>query len=184
MEIGGDAPVIDAAWIGFVDLRLTPDKANALPEVSVLPSLATALVRLNAPDSSFLTAKCDVWPIQPVDPFEFDAPPESALHALACYIDMVPRDAQSWTDHHVAANWCKQLCANLRGSGLCCCRADLVLRRAIGRLGQEPIGLSAYVSACGPTAGDAKAQLEAALAIFVGTVEFARGLSVEHSKLQ
>lgn len=184
IEIGGDAPVIDVSWIGFVDLRLMPDKANTLPEVLFLPSLASALVRLNAPASSFLSAKCDVWAIESVDPFEFDAPLQSAVHGLACYIDLAPFDSQNWIDPTVVGDWCKQLCLNLRASGLCCCRADLIVRRAIAKLGQESIGLSAYVSACGPTVDATKAQLAAALAVFVGAVESAGPLDASRSKIQ
>ena len=32
IEIGGDAPVIEAHWFGFVDLRIEPSRANELPE--------------------------------------------------------------------------------------------------------------------------------------------------------
>ena len=32
MEIGGSAPVIDAFWAGFEDLRRSPERAGALPE--------------------------------------------------------------------------------------------------------------------------------------------------------
>ena len=39
MEIGGSAPVIDAFWAGFEDLRRSPEMAGALPETKKLSGL-------------------------------------------------------------------------------------------------------------------------------------------------
>ena len=33
-EVGGDAPVIEACWEGFIDLRKTPERARQLPEAA------------------------------------------------------------------------------------------------------------------------------------------------------
>src|SRR4051812_38986462 len=46
-EIGGDAPVIEANWKGFVDLCAHPERVSELTECGELPALAEALVRLN-----------------------------------------------------------------------------------------------------------------------------------------
>jgi hypothetical protein len=43
-----EAPIIDACWPGFVDLRRNPERAWDLPEARQLPALAEALARLNA----------------------------------------------------------------------------------------------------------------------------------------
>ena len=40
VEIGGDAPVIDACWEGFVDLRRAPERAGAVAGSAELPALA------------------------------------------------------------------------------------------------------------------------------------------------
>jgi hypothetical protein len=166
IEIGGDAPVIDACWPGFVDLRMAPDKAFQLTEVIELSALGSALATLNAPDSPFLTVKCDVWPVEtinPIDPIEFDAPPESAVHALACYIDLVQRDASLWTAPQAAIHWCKKICSALQTSSLHCSRIDLVIRSVVSAADQSSIGVTAYVAACGPTTETARAQLALAL---------------------
>ena len=107
VEIGGDAPVIDACWDGFVDLRLDPrtdssplpdtylKRAQGLAESANLPGLSEALVQLNGLHSPAWTSKCDVWPIldtADIDADELDAPQEDATFAWACYIDLVPHN--------------------------------------------------------------------------------------------
>ena len=103
VEIGGGAPIIDACWDGFVDLRFDPrtrlgaflKQAQDLPESANLPTLAEALVRLNSPRSPVWTSKCDVWPVldaADIDADELDAPQEDAIVAWACYIDLVPHN--------------------------------------------------------------------------------------------
>jgi len=166
IEIGGDAPTIDIAWHGLVDLRRAPEAINTLPEVALLPCLAPALVRLNAPESALYTVKCDVWQVDAIDPFEFDAEPECATRSFACYIDLLPRNPQDWPDHETAGAWCKRICAALRSAPLRCCRSDLVVRRAIPAAMEPATGVTAYLAACGPDEASAKAQLEAALVAF------------------
>jgi hypothetical protein len=184
IEIGGESPVIDAGWSGFVDLRVAPEKACRLPEVLQLPELGAALARLNAVSSPYFTAKCDVWRLESIDPLEFDADFESTGSALACYLDLLPCDPLSWTETAGPTAWCKLLCVNLRASGLRCSRADLILRSATGNTGQSVYGVTAYVAACGSTEEAAKTQLVAALAVFVDAVESVGSRDVEGSKLQ
>jgi hypothetical protein len=184
IEIGGDAPVIDASWPGFMDLRNRPGRAAALPEVRLLPQLAPALVHLNTPHSPFFTAKCDVWPLDQIDPLEFEASSESSSFALACYIDMVPRDPELWPRHEQAIAWCEGLCARLHVATLPNCRADLILRRAIVAPDRHTYGLTAYLSACGARAEAAHTQLAAALAAFVDAVASADPPTEGDSKLQ
>jgi hypothetical protein len=184
IEIGGESPVIDSGWAGFVDLRVAPEKASQLPELQQLPELGAALLRLNAVASPFFTAKCDVWRLESIDPLEFDADFESTAHALACYLDLLPCDPLSWTETAGPTAWCKQLCMNLRASGPRCSRADLILRSATGSAGQSAYGVTAYVAACGSTEKAAKMKLAAALAVFVDAVETVGSHSAESSKLQ
>src|SRR5208337_4431139 len=91
-EVGGNAPVIETHWPGFVDLRQNPERARQLPEAAQLPGLAEVLAKLNAVDSPVWTSKCDVWPhLEPdeFDPDELDAPP-GCSYAMGCYIDLLP----------------------------------------------------------------------------------------------
>jgi hypothetical protein len=176
-EIGGDAPVIDACWTGFVNLRRTaqsgPDLrelVRSLPETAQLPGLALALERLNSDHSPVWTSKCDFWPaLQPgdFDADELDAPACSFTHAAGCYIDLLPKNDQRWTDPHMAAAVCKNWCALLKPLPLRCCRVDLIIRRALIVPYLADTGITAYFTACGPASAEASQTLEAALAAFV-----------------
>ncbi|MGO9433053.1 MAG: hypothetical protein ACLP00_02025 [Terracidiphilus sp.] len=184
IEIGGDAPVIDAYWPGFVDLRRAPEKVCDLPEVLLVPALARALVRLNASESPLFTVKCDVWPVTEIDPFEFDATPESAVHGIGVYIDLLSRDPELWLDCDVWIAWCKRLCAVLQATPLRCCRADIVIRRAIRMPDVNEIGITAYFAACGSTVETARAQLESLLAVFADSMAIPLSRGAAQSKLQ
>jgi hypothetical protein len=170
-EVGGDAPVIEALWTGFVDLRQHPERVRELPEAAGFPALAAALKALNAPGSPVWTSKCDVWQIvepELVDPGELDAEPASATHATSCYIDLLPRNEQQWSLPALAVDWCKEICAHLRPIPLSCCRADLIIRRSFIAPDLSNLGVTAYVTACGASAAEASGVLDAALAAFAG----------------
>ncbi len=185
IEVGGESPVIEAQGPGFVDLRLHPERASQLPEAAGLPALADALEVLNAATSPIWTSKCDVWSIlDPAgfEPDELDAPPGFAAHAIAAYLDVLPRNQSKWDLPATAVADCKHLCSLLRAVPLCCCRVDLVVRQAA--LDPAPadaaslsFGITAYFTACGPSCAEATRTLQAAL------VEFAHVLS-EQSKLE
>ena len=170
IEIGGNAPSIEIAWRGLVDLTRASEEVNLLPEVFLLPCLGPVLLRLNAVGSPLFSVKCDVWPIDEIDPLEFDAETQAATRGFACYIDLLPRDPLDWSEHEIARAWCKQLCATLHATSLRHCRVDLVVRLAIAATIQSTIGVTAYLAACGPTEDSAKAQLGLALAAFVDAV--------------
>lgn len=173
VEIGPGAPMVDGCWAGFLDLRLTPALAHTLPEVVDLPALADALARLNRNPSPVWTSKCDVWVLpdsDPVDPYELDADPSQAHHAIACYIDLLPRIPGQWTEPETAISWCTDICKRLKATSSRNCRADLVIRRAAITETSASIGITAYLTACGPTPEVAKGTLQNALANFGDTV--------------
>jgi hypothetical protein len=168
-EIAPDAPVIDGAWSGYVDLRMHPEQAPGLAEAGALPALAEALSHLNAADSPVWTAKCDVWEPEEFDPDELDALPEDRAKALACYIDLLPW-AELWPTMDTIADWCHRMCATVRARPLRRCRADLVIRRSFLREDQTGLGITAYVTGCGAASSSAREALSAALALFVDAV--------------
>ena len=181
IEIGGGAPVIEANWPGFVDLRPHPERAALLPEAAELPALAEALFMLNAVPSPVWTSKCDLWPVLNVSELnadELDAPPGCATDAFACYIDLLPRAAYPWPTHIDTVEFCKRARSLLRGIALRCCRVDFFIRHAV--ITAEPHsptlmdrGITAYITACGPSEADAITTLQAAL------LAFARVLSTQ-----
>jgi hypothetical protein len=177
IEIGGGAPVIEAHWPGFVDLRVAPERARELAETDQLPGLADALALMNGTGSSMWTSKCDVFIPEEFDQDELDAPAESGLNALACYIDLLPRSDGRWRKSDKAVDGCRRICSLLHGISLRGCRVDLVIRRAllaakgIGLKAEEvDLGVTAYVTACGASSGDAASLLERALAEFAEVI--------------
>jgi hypothetical protein len=168
-EVGGDAPVIDAHWDGFFDLRATPERVCDLPETAKLPGLAAALLKLNSRSSKVWTSKCDFWAnLEPeeFDADELDAPGGEAAHAAACYVDLLPEDNVAWSVPHLAEAACKQVCGLLGSVPLRCCRADLIVRRAAIAPGRLGLGVTAYLTACGVTPAEAARTLEKALDAF------------------
>jgi hypothetical protein len=179
-EVGGDAPVIDALWPGFVDLRWTPQsvrdlraRVRSLPETIQLPELASTLEMLNAEKSPVWTSKCDFWPTLRADEFdsdELDAPVENFAHASGCYIDLLPKGGLQWTTPQIAAASCSQWCIHMHAIALRSCRADLVVRRSLIAPDQMGFGVTAYITACGSTTEKAMQTLEEALAAFAGVL--------------
>lgn len=180
VEIGGDGPVIEACWAGFIDLRKAPERAAELDEVKSFSPLGQALIALNAPGSAVWSAKCDAW-LQleegAWDADELDAAHDEALCAAACYIDLLASDpAKALDEAHARA-----IVRQLRSQTLTCCRVDLIVRRAwMGATlpdsasaqtsDSAPLpfstGLTAYLTACGANEPAAQARLSECLQLF------------------
>jgi hypothetical protein len=177
IEVGRGAPVIEAYWPGFVDLRVAPERARGLAEASQLQGLADALILINTKDSLMWTSKCDVFVPEDFDKDELDAPADSGAHALACYIDLIPRSDGRWLETDTAVDVCRRICASLHGIPLRACRVDLIIRSAsLARVGTDlavdgmELGATAYVTACGASSGDANSSLQRALAEFAEVI--------------
>ena len=166
-EIGPSTPVIDAQWAGFVDLAMHPERSTDLPEAAGLPQLAETLTRLNKPESRVRTSKCDAWQVdlgeQELDPDELDAPPGTIASAWACYIDLLAGQRQRWENPSSVEQDCIALRAQLQLVTLRCCRADMVIRRAVLAESEAALGVTAYVMAVGPSEEAAKVVLGQAL---------------------
>ena len=135
-----------------------------------MPELAAALAQLNTDNSPVWTSKTDVFVFDQIDFDELDAKREEAAHAIACYVDLLPRSKQQWVLPAQAEADCKLICAKLRSSRLSRCRADLVIRRAVIASDSHGLGVTAYLTACGATQDDAKLRLAECLAMFAGIV--------------
>ena len=172
VEIGGDAPVIEAEWPGFIDLRSQPERISDLVETATFSQLADLLLALNAKSSPVWTSKCDLWE------------PESS--ALACYIDLLPREGKVFRQRPQGEAFCREVVARLNGADLTGqiperrvegmmmrpgpeCNIELVMRQAVA--GQaEGFGITVYLSAKAKCSREAAAALAAAMAAFADAV--------------
>jgi hypothetical protein len=170
IEIAPDAPVIDAAWEGYVDLRQAPVHIVEIREADQLRTLADTLIRLNSPSSPVWTVKCDVWPVDGFDPDELDADPKQAAQALGCYIDLIPVCAEIPSPLDAIVDWCRQLCLRLRSRPLRQSRVDTIVRRALITSDTVRLGITAYVTACGSSAQEAEEVLSSALDVLADSV--------------
>jgi hypothetical protein len=165
-ELGNDAPLIDAHWPGFVDLRAQPELADQIVEADQVMGLKSALLALNQARSPVWTSKCDVWPVYELDPDELDAPSDAAMVGMACYIDLLPKNAEDWASPDSLERACRTLCGGLRAAALRGCRVDLVVRTARVVPDEYTLGMTVYVVGCGPTQAAAKERLSLALTAF------------------
>ena len=83
-EVAANAPLIDGAWAGLMDLRRQPHRAAELEESARIAGLAAALARLNGAASPVWTSKCDAWEPEEFDKDELDAAADAAATAMAC----------------------------------------------------------------------------------------------------
>jgi hypothetical protein len=158
-EVGGGAPVIDALWPGFVDLRREPQRIGEIEEAAGFPALAQLLATLNGPASTLWTAKCDLW-----EPEES----EEAV-ALACYVDLLPLSGRVFAQPADAEAFCREWVARLAPLELPQSRVDLVVRLAIAGEA-EGLGVTAYFSARGADRTAARAALSAALMVWADAI--------------
>ena len=169
VEIGGGAPVIEALWPGFIDLRRNPERIGEIPEASAFPPLAGLLQALNGSGSPLWTAKCGLWEPQASELANVRAVAGEAHAALACYIDLLPHDGLVFAQWEHAEAFCREWAARLSPIPLPACRVDLVVRLALaGKV--EGFGITAYASAEGSDRSAAAETLAAALAAFAGSI--------------
>jgi hypothetical protein len=186
VEIGGEAPILDALWQGFVDLRRTPGRVGEIEEAQRLSTLAEALLQLNRADlenetgagcdaDGFFvwTSKCDFWTtnvsLEPLDPDEMDAYPSECAAGMSCYLDLLPRSVRVFGELDVAEKWVRAKVGRLRPLEIRCCRVDLVIRRAVaGEV--DGLGVTAYVTGCGADAREAEAALGRSLDALVHAI--------------
>lgn len=184
VEIGGDAPVIDGCWDGLVDLRRAPERAAKLVESQQLSGLAEALAKLNSAVSPVWTSKCDVWRPKQFAPDEMDATEEEGKWAIACYIDLLPRTEQQWRSPEAAVDACQSFCFHLHQASLRCCRADFIVRGAWIGSQQQRVGITTYLTACGPSLDRASTVATMALRALVDAVVKEERSGSGASKLQ
>ncbi len=189
-EVGGGAPVIEAHWPGFADLRRHPQRIEEIQEAVAFPPLAALLQLLNGDDSPLWTAKCDLWEPQAQERAAelSDAAADPVLRAaLACYVDLLPLAGEVFAQPQQAEAFCQEWVARLEAAPLpeCHpdCRVDLVIRQAIAGHA-EGFGVTAYLSAEGRDPDAAAAALADTLVAFAGAIPGHAAAENPTSKLQ
>lgn len=190
VEVGGGAPVIEALWSGFVDLRRSPERLGKIAEAAAFPALADLLRTLNGPASPLWTAKCDLW--EP-DPAELAIPEMTSpaavsdagvqVAALACYVDLLPVEGRVFAQWKEAEGFCREWVARLELLPLPGCRVDLIVRQAIAGE-DEGFGVTVYFSGTGKDQSTAAEALSAALAAFAGSIPASSAPATAAAKLQ
>jgi len=151
VEIGGGAPVIEALWPGFVDLRQNPLRIEEVSEAVAFPALARFLAQVNGAGSPLWTSKCDVWephaaqqagsdPDQPANDED-----DSEIPSLACYIDLLPRQGAVFAQWEDAVRFCRAWVDRLESVDLPLHRVELIVRQAVAGEA-EGFGITSYVS--------------------------------------
>ncbi|MGB8011507.1 MAG: hypothetical protein WCF68_07825 [Terriglobales bacterium] len=165
VEVGGGASVIEPDWPEFVDLRLHPEHICKIAEAAASAPLARLLLALNRIGSPLYTSKCDLWE------------PESA--ALACYVDLLPREDEVFKSIKQAEAFCRDAVARLnareagelgaKGQLITASFAEsmesainLVIRQAVTSTA-DGFGVTVYLSAKSASAAQAAKALSVAM---------------------
>jgi hypothetical protein len=177
VEIGGGAPVIEALWPGFVDLRSGPECIGQIQEATDFPPLAALLLALNGEASPLWTSKCDRWEQEPA---ELAA---GARCGLACYVDLLPVQTAVFLTWQQAEAFCLQWVARLGPVSAPQCRVEFVVRQAVA--GEtEGFGVTAYLAASGRDRSDAAQALATFMTAFADAIPAAVPPATAVSKLQ
>ncbi len=173
VEIGGGAPVIDALWPGFVDLRKDPERIVEIAEAVDFAPLVALLLALNSAESPVWTSKCDGWEPEP--------------GGQAVYIDMLPRDGGVFPEWKQAEGFCRDMVdrlgvMKLQECGLEC-SVELVVREAVAG-DAEGFGVTAYLSAKGRDGAETAKAVGALMAGFADALRPLRPAETAGSKLQ
>lgn len=157
VEVGGEAPRLEADWAGFVDLHREVARVDRVAEAQAHPALRAALVTLNEARSPVFTSKCDVWelPQAAIDPVEFDCTADDGRVGLASYVDVIGREAGFFAAFAKHEGWVRRATAALRAEPGPCGRVDLVVRSAVAG-GAEGFGVTLYAAGCGVNASHAE----------------------------
>jgi hypothetical protein len=163
-QVGPELPVIQPSWEGFVDLRRDPVAIRDIPDAARYPAMARALTILNGDESSFFTAKSDVWSVPEVDidPYEFAADRGDTRAGIASYIDVVEFEAANFASYSWHEHRARNLIADLRDTPVRNGRVDVVIRAALAGE-REGYGFTLYTAGCGDDEAAAIAHWESVL---------------------
>ena len=110
VELGSDDEALEFPWSSpdgsrrYIDLHREPDRLGDIPEATRFPELGEFLRVINQPQSSWLTAKCDVW-------FDNELNEAEAIYdvrlKLCSYVDLVAREGSARFSFDRHEQWVK-----------------------------------------------------------------------------
>lgn len=172
VEIGGEAPVIDIGWPGWIDLSQDTAQVHSLDEAQAFPPLGQALRIILCDCKLFASTKCDFWMEDFADEAEASGPDafcsdaENCQRIAGCYIDLLPQQLADWSQLTTVERWVRAFTQTLRRADCPNARVEIVLRQAFFSA-TTGIGLSLYAYGCGATDATARSALERALKILL-----------------
>jgi hypothetical protein len=132
VELGQEDPALELPWssgdqsVRYYDLKRCPELVLQIPEAVAHPELSAFLARINAPDSPFATAKCDVWPSRDISPEEEIF---GAAEKVISYIDLVFVDTKARISFEKHEDFSEKLCILLGRVPDIPASVELVIRR-------------------------------------------------------
>ncbi len=163
VELGGDAPVIDQGWPGWIDICQDPSRIARLDEVNTFPPLGKALRWVLESNCGMLPTKCDFWTREElVNACEYDADSGTNSTTANCFVDLMPQAATHWMHLASAEHWAEATVKKLQGIPCRNSRVEVVLRQAF-KNDLSFLGVSLYISACGISTTQAMSTLTSAL---------------------
>jgi hypothetical protein len=132
VELGQEDPALELPWasgdpsVRYYDLKRCPELVLQIPEAVAHPELSAFLTRINAPDSPFATAKCDVWPSRDIFPEEEIF---GAAEKFVSYVDLIFVDAKARISFQTHEAFAEKLCVLLGRVPDIPATVELVIRR-------------------------------------------------------
>jgi hypothetical protein len=132
VELGQEDPALELPWssgdqsVRYYDLKRFPELVLQIPEAVAHPELSAFLTRMNAPDSPFATAKCDVWPSRDISPEEEIF---GAAEKFVSYVDLVFVDTNARISFEKHEGFSEKLCVLLGRVPDIPATVELVIRR-------------------------------------------------------
>ena len=132
VELGHDDPALEIPWasddhpVRYYDLKSSPELILQIPEALAHPEIKAFLTRMNASNSPFETAKCDVWESQDITAEEEIF---GADRKFASYIDLIFVDEAVRSSFKKNEEFAKSLCLLLGRAPDIAATIELVIRR-------------------------------------------------------
>jgi hypothetical protein len=132
VELGADDATLEFPWSSpdgsqrYIDLRRHPEQLPEIPEATRFPEIAEFLRAINQPQSSCLTAKCDVWLGEEIG--EAETIYEASIK-LCSYVDLVACDKAARLSFDRHERWARSAAHALSSDDALPVACEFIVRR-------------------------------------------------------